>query len=116
MSLEVLQISISETDGVSVFSLSGRLDSTAANDFRDTIVTRTMHGAKRIVLDFGGLSFVDSSGFGALAAALSSIQEYGGRFVVISMQEPVRKSFELIRMDRMIDVFADMDSAFAALR
>jgi len=45
---------------------------------RRDLVKRTLDKSKRIVLDIGDVSFIDSAGVGALASLLASAQMAGG--------------------------------------
>ena len=68
--------------GVTIW-LSGELDHHAARSLRDQIdgaVDRT--GAKRLRLDFEGVSFMDSSGIGLIMGRYRLMQLAGGQLYV----------------------------------
>ncbi len=52
-------------------------------------------GAGTIEVDLGGVSFIDSSGLGALVAALKQSQALGGQLVIRGLQPAPRKVFEV---------------------
>ena len=86
---------------------SGILDSTKANDFRGEINNLVKTGANIILIDLKDVTFVDSSGLGALVSALKTVRSSGGKLCICSINEQVRMLFELTSMDRVFDVFAN---------
>jgi anti-sigma B factor antagonist len=71
------------------------------------------HG--RVVLDLGAVTFIDSSGLGALISCLRRASKRRGVFVLHSLQRPVQAMFELVRMHRIFDCYADRGEALAAV-
>ncbi|HZB06010.1 MAG TPA: STAS domain-containing protein [Thermoleophilaceae bacterium] len=63
-----------------------------------------------IVVDLSGLSFMDSSGMGVVAAAHARAVEAGRRIVFVRPPYTVRRAFELSGFDDVIAVVDDLDS------
>jgi stage II sporulation protein AA (anti-sigma F factor antagonist) len=63
-----------------------------------------------IVIDLRGISFLDSSGMGVLAAAQARAVEAGRRIVVVRPPYSVRRAFELSGFDDVIEVVDDPDA------
>jgi anti-anti-sigma factor len=90
---------------------SGILDSTKAAQFRQEIEQLAVNDADKIVVDFKEVTFMDSSGLGALVLSLKSVRSQGGELFVCSINEQIRMLFELTSMDRVFEVFADREEA-----
>ena len=57
---------IRQAGEVSIVDLTGQLTSFASGALRDTVGELMKHGRKKIVLNVGGLVYLDSSGVGEL--------------------------------------------------
>jgi stage II sporulation protein AA (anti-sigma F factor antagonist) len=63
-----------------------------------------------LVVDLSGLSFMDSSGMGVVAAAHARAVEAGRRIVFVRPPYTVRRAFELSGFGEVIAVVNDLDS------
>ena len=70
----------------------------------------------KVVLDIGQLETVDSSGLGTFAFCMRRIGGRKGKLVVCSAGPQVSLAFDLIHIDRMIDLFDTRNEALAALQ
>jgi anti-sigma B factor antagonist len=95
-----------------VIQLSGILDSTRAQELRDRIDQGIEQGAKIILVDFKDVTFMDSSGLGALVTALKTVRSEGGKLCVCSVNDQVRILFELTSMDRVFEIFRDQSDFY----
>ena len=94
---------------VKVVQPSGILDSTKANQFRQEIGEIVDAGANIVLLDFQNVTFMDSSGLGALVLAFKSVRAAGAKLFICSINEQIRILFELTSMDRVFEIFASQD-------
>ena len=69
---------------------------------------------QNILLELSRVNFVDSSGCGSLLSCLRKVKSSGGELKVCGVQEAVRTLFELVRMDRIIDIFDSKQEAVKA--
>lgn len=65
----------------------------------------------RVMVDFTGVSYVDSSGLAVLLEAMQRVQGYGGQFAIYGMRENVRGIFDLARLDQIFRIFPDKAAA-----
>lgn len=82
--------------------IQGEIDIATAPQLRD-VLTNLVHGApRRITLDLGAVGFVDSAGLGVLVGAMRKLQDAnGGRLTIVSVQDSVRKIFEITGLGPM---------------
>jgi anti-sigma B factor antagonist len=92
---------------IKVIAPQGILDSTKATDFRSQIDRSLNEGAKIILVDFSDVTFMDSSGLGALVLALKTIRGAGLKMFICSINEQVKMLFELTSMDRVFEILTD---------
>ncbi|TAF22472.1 MAG: anti-sigma factor antagonist [Oscillatoriales cyanobacterium] len=67
-------------------------------------------GADVVLIDFTDVTFMDSSGLGALVLALKTVRAAGSQLVVCSINEQIRILFELTSMDRVFEIFPTRDA------
>lgn len=87
----------------------GILDSTKGSQFRQDVSDLVNEGAKIVLVDFQDITFMDSSGLGALVLSLKTVRASGGKLFICSINEQVRMLFELTSMDRVFQIFANRD-------
>jgi len=90
-----------------IIEFSGILDGTRTQELRDRINQAIEQGAKTILVDLTEVTFMDSSGLGALVTALREVRAIGGKLCICSVNEQVRILFELTSMDRVFEIFRD---------
>jgi anti-sigma B factor antagonist len=87
--------------GATVVLCRGRLAAGATERFRREMKNHAA-SAKRLVLDLGEVTFMDSSGLGAVMAAYVSARSSGCELRIVNLTKQVR---ELFRMTRVLSLF-----------
>jgi anti-sigma B factor antagonist len=90
-----------------------RLDAVIAANFRDALVERIDQGQRNIVLDMAQVSFMDSSGLGAVVFILKHLG-HKGRLHICGVTPGVMAVLKLTRMDRVLKTFETRQAAIAA--
>jgi anti-anti-sigma factor len=97
------EIEVRSSEGVCY--VSGELDLASAAEFH-RFVTEAADPSRELVLDVGGLTFVDSTGMRAIARLASSCR-HG---VVLRHPRPVvRKVFDIVQMEKMPGIRLELD-------
>jgi anti-sigma B factor antagonist len=65
-------------DGVTIVRMEGRLDLLTAADVKRDLADLVADGRRRLIFDLERVSFVDSSGLGALISGLKAARQAGG--------------------------------------
>jgi anti-sigma B factor antagonist len=89
------------------------LDAHTSKSFRGQI-ERKLDAQPRVVLDLSKLTFIDSSGLGALLSCLRQVSSSGGDMKLCSLSSPVRSVFQLVRMHRLFDIHNTREEALRA--
>jgi len=109
-----MTVSFEEKNGVLVARPSQeRMDAGQAVGFSQALGEQIEAGHSRIVLDLSAVTFVDSSGLGAIVAAHKKIASQGG-LQLAALQGPVLTMFKMTRMDKVFKMFDDVDAAVAS--
>ena len=69
-------------------------------------------GENRIVVDLSATEFIDSSGLGALIAALKIARKAGGDLRIVAPTRQVSTVLELSNLDRVLRSYESAESAF----
>ncbi|MGQ9630032.1 MAG: STAS domain-containing protein [bacterium] len=68
-----------------------------------------------ILLDLSKVTFMDSSGFGAIAIIKTKIKIKGGRFGIFGLNEKIDYLFEMTRLSDILKIFATEDEGVRIL-
>lgn len=93
------------SSAVKVVQPKGILDGTQAGDFRQEVTDLVKSGADIILIDFKDVTFMDSSGLGALVLALKTVRADGRKMYICSVNEQIKMLFDLTSMDKVFDIF-----------
>jgi anti-anti-sigma factor len=92
---------------VKVIQPDGILDSSQGQEFRQMIneVLEQDNGTRIVLIDFKNVTFMDSSGLGALVLAFKALRAADKKLVICGINEQVRILFELTGMDKVFEIF-----------
>lgn len=89
-------------DRTAVLQPTGRLNMVAAPAFKNLVEETVAAGQSRIVVDLGQVTFIDSSGLGALIAGLKATRQAGGDLRIADVPEQVMTVLRLTNLDRVL--------------
>lgn len=94
---------------VKVIKPRGILDATQSQDFRQEITEVLESGAKIVLVNFQDVTFMDSSGLGALVLAFKTLRAAESKLVICSINEQIRILLELTGMDKVLEIFTNQE-------
>lgn len=100
---------------VAVLFVQGRLDSKNANILRECGAEVAAEG-RNLILNLSGVSFMGSSGLGALLALSEEFQEQGGEIRIVEPSEAARTVIKLVSLDQLLGIDADEASALKVMK
>jgi anti-sigma B factor antagonist len=109
-----MDIKVTKEGEATVVALEGDLDMAVADQFRRTLTDLIDGKHARLVLDLGGVAYIDSSGLGALVAAMKHSRSLGGDIRLCDLQPDVRAIFEMTRLIRILETYGSRAEAIAA--
>ncbi|MEP3348159.1 MAG: STAS domain-containing protein [Litoreibacter sp.] len=100
------------SNGVLVLTLdANRIDAACAVHMKDEFREHTNGHEGRVVMDLSSVKFMDSSGLGAMVAALKLLK--GRKLELCSLTAAVDKVFRMTRMDNVFDIHTDVLTALS---
>ena len=104
-----------KVDGVTVLDLSGRITlGEGSVVLRDLIRDLTASGNKKILLNLGDVTYIDSSGIGELVSAFTSVRNQGGDLKLLNLTKKVHDLLQITKLYTVFDVRDDEATAIAA--
>ena len=98
-------------DGTAVIRPEGRLNMVSADRLRSGIETLVSDGCGRVVVDLAEVSFMDSSGLGALIGGVKAARRAGGDLRIAAPPDQVRLVLRLTNMERILPPHDTVESA-----
>jgi len=94
-------------DGRTELAIRGDIDLLTTPELQQVLFATVDGGHPRIVVDIGGVDFCDCRGFEVLAAATRRAQEAGCQLTIINPTPIVRRLFDLLEAERVLDLDGD---------
>jgi anti-sigma B factor antagonist len=101
---ELLEIAVSESDGVRLLRLDGELDMAGVDLFERQLGVDRPPEAATFVLDLRELSFIDSSGLRAVIMADQRVRSDGGRLIVVRGSDRVDQVMQMTGVAQRIEL------------
>ena len=110
-----MKASTRQVDGVTIVDLSGRITlGEGSVILRDTIKDLLGKGQKKILLNLGDVSYIDSSGIGELVSAFTSVRNQGGELKLLHLTKKVHDLLQITKLYTVFDVKDDEATAIGA--
>ncbi len=103
MNSEIIELSTG-TSVVKIFQPTGMLESINGGQLRQDIVHAIDNGVRVILIDCHKISFVDSSGLGALVLSLKKMREVSGRLALCCINDQLKMLLELTGINHVFEV------------
>jgi len=79
---------------------------------RNTVRDVLQNGGKKIILNLGDVSYIDSSGIGELVSTFTTVINQGGQLKLLNL---TKKIHELLQITKLLTVFQVFDNENAAI-
>jgi anti-sigma B factor antagonist len=110
-----MKASTRQVDGVTIVDLSGRITlGEGSVVLRDTVKDLLGKGQKKILLNLGDVSYIDSSGIGELVSAFTSVRNQGGELKLLHLTKKVHDLLQITKLYTVFDVKDDEAAAIGA--
>jgi anti-sigma B factor antagonist len=98
---------------VTVVDLSGQIKlGEGSSVLRDTVKDLLAKGHKKILVNLGEITYIDSSGIGELISAFTSTRNQGGELKLLNL---TKKTHDLLQITKLYTVFDIKDDEAEAL-
>ncbi|HET9743712.1 MAG TPA: STAS domain-containing protein [Terriglobales bacterium] len=99
-------------DGVTILDLSGRITLGEGSVLlRDQIRDLLGKGEKKLLLNLGDVTYIDSSGIGELVSAFTTVRNQGGELKLLNLTKKVHDLLQITKLYTVFDVKDDEATA-----
>ncbi len=110
-----MKASTRQVDGITIVDLSGRITlGEGSVVLRDTIRDVVAAGHKKILLNLGDVTYIDSSGIGELVSSFTSVRNQGGELKLLNLTKKVHDLLQITKLYTVFDVKDDEAAAVGA--
>jgi len=109
-----MQIEQRSSGDVAIVGISGDITLSKGGDvlLKDKIQSLLQQGHRKIVLDMGNVSYVDSAGLGQLVQVYATTSHLGGSLKLLNLTKRLR---DLLVLTKLLTVFEAYDSESEAI-
>jgi anti-sigma B factor antagonist len=104
-----LQIEQRDVDDVVVLMLTGEITlddgDIKLGKLVDDLVLR--QGRRKVLLDLGGVTYIDSAGVGMMAAELKIVRRNGGALKLLNLQSRTHRLLAMVKLISVFEIFED---------
>lgn len=112
-----MKASTRQIDGVTVVDLSGRITlGEGSVILRDTVRDLIGKGEKKILLNLGDVTYIDSSGIGELVSAFTTVRNQGGELKLLKLTKKVHDLLQITKLYTVFDVKDDEAVAISSFK
>jgi len=109
-----VKLSTRQVGDVSVIDVTGRITlGEGSSALRDSLRELVGHNQKKILLNLGDVSYIDSSGIGELVSGFTTVTNAGGQLKLLNLSKRVK---DLLQITKLYTVFDVHDDEAAAVR
>ena len=102
-------------DGLHIVAIEGEIDLARSPELREVLHAHAKARRPALIVDFQGVSYVDSSGLATLIEYVRKAQAYRGRFALVHVNERVQTIFDLVRLREFLSIYPTLADAKTAL-
>jgi anti-sigma B factor antagonist len=101
-----MQIDERTVGNVKVLDVSGQITMGSGNTlFKDKIHSMVNQGHNKILVNLGGVSYVDSAGLGELVAAFTTVSRSGGKMKLVNMTKKMNDLLAITKLSNVFETF-----------
>jgi anti-sigma B factor antagonist len=104
-----------QVNDVTVIECSGQIKlGEGSSVLRDTVKDLISKGHKKLLIDLGEVTYIDSSGIGELISAYTSARNQGGEMKLLHLTKKIEGLLQITKLYTVFDVKDDEAEAIAA--
>jgi anti-sigma B factor antagonist len=112
-----LKLSSRQVGDVTVVDAAGRITlGEGSSAFRDLIKDLCAKGSKKLLLNLGEITYIDSSGIGELVSSFTTVQNAAGQMKLLNLTKRVKDLLQITKLYTVFEVFDDEASALASFQ
>ena len=110
-----VKLNTRQVGDVSVVDVAGRITlGEGSSALRDLLREMVGKGEKKILLNLGDVSYIDSSGIGELVSGFTTVTNSGGQLKLLNLNKRVKDLLQITKLYTVFEVFDDEAAAVSS--
>jgi len=106
-----------QVNGITIVDMNGRITlGEGSTVLRETVKDLVGKGQKKILLNLGNVTYIDSSGIGELVSAFTSVRNQGGDLKLLKLTKKVHDLLQITKLYTVFDIKDDETVAVQAFK
>ena len=107
-----MQLNFKSIDKTLIVSINGEMDHHTSEDARDRIDSQIdKNSAKNVILDFTGVSFMDSAGIGVIIGRYKKISPHYGKVAIVNASPHIKRLLEISGIFKISKLYDNIGNA-----
>jgi anti-sigma B factor antagonist len=106
-----MKVSSTEANGVILVTVQGEVDLYSSPDLRHEIVHWADGGRRSLVVDLGGVTYMDSSGIATLVEGFRLATKQSGQFRIARPNRSIQEVLRFAHLDQIFPIFETVEEA-----
>ena len=103
-----VKLTTRQVGDVTVVDVAGRITlGEGSSALRDTLRDMVSKNQKKILLNLGDVSYIDSSGIGELVSGFTTVTNSGGNLKLLNLNKRVKDLLQITKLYTVFDVHED---------
>ncbi len=111
-----LETKLNNIDGINVLDVTGEIDVYTAPQFKEAINSVLDTGQKHLIINLAEVTYMDSSGFGALLSATKRLRPIGGTVNLVKCSGSIDRILQITRLNTVFGTYDSIDEAMEAVK
>ncbi len=112
-----MKASSRQVNGITIVDMNGRITlGEGSTVLRETVKDLVGKGQKKILLNLGNVTYIDSSGIGELVSAFTSVRNQGGDLKLLKLTKKVHDLLQITKLYTVFDIKDDETVAVQAFK
>jgi anti-sigma B factor antagonist len=111
-----MDIIIEEKSNCVILKLNGNLiEGPSSAEFNNIIKRYIEVNQKNIVVDFGDIKFINSTGLSILFRGYLAIENVGGKFKIVNLNSKLKNLLSITKLNTLFDIEENIETAIKSL-
>ncbi len=110
-----LEVRSEVVQGQPIVRARGEIDIYTVPQFKQQLLEWIEKGHRRLLIDLTEVTYMDSSGFGALLGAIKRVRPEGGSISLINPNDVIRRMLKITHLDTIFPVYASEEEALQSV-
>jgi anti-sigma B factor antagonist len=106
-----MQVKTEDKNGIMVCYVDGEVNLNTSPQLKKAFDKIVETKAKKVVINFGSVSYIDSSGLATIVEIFKKLRAYGGALKLSDMSSKIKSLFEITKLEKLFDIVEKEEDA-----